>query len=93
MKTAFYSHNEVVLFLPKLSVGQRIIIKAPLQAWGSSLQIVLPGICRDEGLIGTTVPCVRKQRAVLADGVLFEATRHALKNHLQESVDLLILEI
>ena len=85
----FYSHNEEAEPWLKLSVGQRIIIKAPLQAWGSSLQIVYPVIV-DEGLIGRTVPVYAKQRAVLADGVLFEATRHALKNHLQESVDLLI---
>lgn len=81
----FYSDDADAIPWLALTVGQRIVIKAPLQNWGSSLQIVYPQFV-DEKLIGKTIPIYEKRRGVLADGVLFDATRYALHNYLAESI-------
>lgn len=85
----FYSDQVEAIPWLSLRVGQRIVIKAPLQIWGSSLQIVYPQFV-DEKLIGKTVPIYEKRRGILADGVLFDATRFAIENYLRQSTEYLI---
>ena len=72
-----------------LAVGQRFHVRGVLQNWNGSLQMVGPTII-DPALIGTTVPVYEKRRGVVADGAIYDATRHALKHHLNESIKHLI---
>ena len=72
-----------------LEVGHKFHVRGILQNWNGTLQMVNPSIL-DSHLIGTVAPVYEKRRGVVADGAIYDATRHALKHHLAESIKHLV---
>lgn len=85
----FVSPGVQVDYWNKLQLGQRINIKGCLQNWGGNLQIVSPNLVPEE-LIGKVSPVYDRKRSVLAEGALFDASRHALSHHLEATSAYLI---
>lgn len=78
-----------VEYWKNLQPGHRINIKGSLQNWGGNLQIVSPDLVPEE-LIGKVSPVYDRKRSVLAEGALFDASRHALTQHLEATSAYLI---
>lgn len=66
-------------------VGSRINILGTLHSWNRQLQITEPRLVPDD-LMGKLIPVYEKRRGVVADGAIFDATRYALKHHLDKTV-------
>lgn len=66
-------------------VGSRINILGTLHSWNRQLQITEPRLVPDD-LMGKLIPVYEKRRDVVADGAIFDATRYALKHHLDKTV-------
>lgn len=72
-----------------LKVGDRVCIRGQLQNWNGRLQITGP-VHMDATLIGTVHPEYFKRRGVVADGAIYEATRHALQHHLDDTIQFIL---
>ncbi len=72
-----------------LEEGQRFHVRGVLQNWNGSLQMVSPTLV-DPKVIGTVVPVYEKKRGIVADGAIYDATRHALTHHFEETIKNLI---
>lgn len=75
--------------LKTLTVGERFHVEGSLQNWNGTLQMVGPTLIPPE-MIGTVTPIYEKRRGVVADGAIFDATRHALAHHLPDTIAHLI---
>lgn len=73
----------------QLEVGEKFHVRGVLQNWNSALQMVGPTIIEPH-LVGFVVPVYEKRRGVVADGAIFDASRHALKHHFDASIKNLI---
>lgn len=72
-----------------LEVGQKFHVRGVLQNWNGTLQMVGPTIIAPQ-LIGKVMPVYEKRRGVVADGAIYDASRHALKHHFTETMKHLI---
>lgn len=72
-----------------LEEGQRFHVRGVLQNWNGFLQMVSPTLV-DPKVIGTVVPVYEKKRGIVADGAIYDATRHALTHHFDETIKNLI---
>ena len=87
----------VVFFHPGVEVapwkaleeGQRIHVSGVLQNWNGTLQMVSPSLV-DAKVVGRVVPVYQKQRGVVANGAIYEVTRHALEHYFDDSIKKLI---
>ena len=75
--------------LKALTVGERFHVEGTLQNWNGTLQMVGPTLIPPT-VIGNVIPIYEKRRGVVADGAIFEATRHALAQHLPDTIAHLI---
>ena len=72
-----------------LEEGHRFHIRGVLQNWNGTLQMVSPTLV-DSMVVGTVVPVYVKQRGVVADGAIYDATRHALEHHFEDTIKKLV---
>lgn len=68
-----------------LRVGQRIDVLGRLQNWNGRLALTNPEWI-NAARVGVVTPRYPSRRGVLAEGALFEATRHALAHHLDATI-------
>ncbi|KAB2917110.1 MAG: DEAD/DEAH box helicase, partial [Dechloromonas sp.] len=89
---------KIVVFTPQgvgvqpwksLEEGQRFHVRGVLQNWNGTLQMVSPTLV-DPMQIGTVVPVYEKKRSVVAEGAIYDATRHALAHHFEDTIKNLI---
>lgn len=73
----------------KLKVGEKFHVRGILQNWNGSLQMVGPTIIEPQ-FVGSVVPVYEKRRGIVADGAIFDASRHALVHHFDSSIKNLI---
>lgn len=86
--TIFVVKDVDVSFWKELAPGARINLFGALQSWGGRLQITGPEVIPPD-VIGRVVPVYEKRRGRVAEGAIYEATRHALRYYLDDSVDFL----
>ena len=72
-----------------LEEGHRLHVRGLLQNWNGTLQMVSPTLV-DPAVVGTVVPVYEKRRGVVAEGAIFDATRHALEHHFEDTINNLI---
>lgn len=73
-----------VQYWKELKIGDRLNIRAELENWGGKLQVTSPEIVSDQ-LIGVVFPRYEKRRGVVSEQALYDATRYALKHHLEDA--------
>ena len=71
-------------FLP----GDIIFLLGSIHIWDNQVEISGP-LLIDPLLIGKIIPVYEKKRGVLAEGAIFTASRHALQQHLPDTIDYL----
>jgi len=72
-----------------MEVGGRIHVRGNLQNWGGRIQMTGPTLIEPD-LVGRVLPVYEKRRGIVADGAIFDATRHALAHHLPDTIQHLI---
>lgn len=73
----------------ELEEGKKFHVRGSLQNWNGMLQMVSPDLIEPK-MIGTVVPVYEKRRGVVADGAIYDATRHALEHHFEDTIKNLI---
>jgi ATP-dependent DNA helicase RecG len=73
----------------ELEEGKKFHVRGSLQNWNGILQMVSPDLIEPR-MIGTVVPVYEKRRGVVADGAIYDATRHALEHHFEDTIKNLI---
>ena len=69
--------------------GDIVHLVGSIRYWEGNPQIAGPALV-SSALVGRILPVYEKKRGVVADGAIFDATRFALANHLQETVAYLV---
>lgn len=69
----------------RLKTGERIHALGRLQNWNGRLALTSPQLVSADR-VGVVAPRYHARRGVLAEGALFEATRHALVHHLDATI-------
>lgn len=85
----FIEHEINAIRWKNLEEGHSIHIRGAIQNWNGLLQMVNPTLV-DSKLIGTVVPVYEKRRGLVADGAIYEATRHALEHHFDDTIKYLV---
>lgn len=72
-----------------LREGDKLHLRGVLQNWNGKLQITGPTLI-DAALMGKVTPVYEKRRSVVADGAIYDASRHALQHHLGDTIKYLV---
>lgn len=73
-----------VQYWKRLKIGDRLNIRAELKYWGGKLQAISPEIVSDQ-LMGAVLPRYERRRGVVSEQALYDATRYALKHHVEDA--------